>query len=256
MGLTAAAASVSELSGLGRLIWAYPPSLVDRVVAACGRAERRKRLLSARLVVCFVLGLARLLADWLLRGSCSTVCCSGRAQAPAPTCPTRCCTPATRRGRGSRASVAGSRRTIGGRRPGSDTGVSSGRTGSPVRTISVGKPCQQSPSGLIGFAQPRFPGLQGLTGRADSLSSPSFGDKLSEENTTASVGPRILVRRSLTASLPELRHKCRLAADLQVRSARPCPHRRGRDERGCRSPSMRLAKSQRRGLNAEVTRHR
>jgi hypothetical protein len=36
----------------------YPPGLVDRVVAACGRAEQRKRLLPARLVVYFVLGLA------------------------------------------------------------------------------------------------------------------------------------------------------------------------------------------------------
>ncbi|MER6562669.1 transposase domain-containing protein [Streptomyces sp. NPDC001027] len=52
------AASVSELSGLGLLTWVYPPGLVDRVVAACGRVERRKRLLPARLVVYFVLGLA------------------------------------------------------------------------------------------------------------------------------------------------------------------------------------------------------
>ncbi|MGQ4388060.1 transposase domain-containing protein [Streptomyces sp. SAS_270] len=52
------AASVSELSGLGLLTWVYPPGLVDRVVAACGRVEQRKRLLPARLVVYFVLGLA------------------------------------------------------------------------------------------------------------------------------------------------------------------------------------------------------
>ncbi|MFJ9085148.1 IS4 family transposase [Streptomyces sp. NPDC102384] len=51
-------ASVSDLSGLGLLTWVYPPGLVDRVVAACGRAEQRKRLLPARLVVYFVLGLA------------------------------------------------------------------------------------------------------------------------------------------------------------------------------------------------------
>ncbi|MEU7238396.1 transposase domain-containing protein, partial [Streptomyces chrestomyceticus] len=49
---------MSELSGLGLLTWVYPLGLVDRVVAACGRVERRKRLLSARLVVYFVLGLA------------------------------------------------------------------------------------------------------------------------------------------------------------------------------------------------------
>ncbi|WP_260334472.1 IS4 family transposase [Streptomyces beigongshangae] len=40
------------------LTWVYPPGLVDRVVAACGRVEQRKRLLPARLVVYFVLGLA------------------------------------------------------------------------------------------------------------------------------------------------------------------------------------------------------
>jgi hypothetical protein len=51
-------ARVSELSGLGLLTWVYPPGLVDRVVAACGCAEQRKRLLPARLVVYFVLGLA------------------------------------------------------------------------------------------------------------------------------------------------------------------------------------------------------
>ncbi|MFF2433126.1 transposase domain-containing protein [Streptomyces sp. NPDC058107] len=52
------AASASDLSGLGLLTWAYPPGLVDRVVAACGRSEQRRRLLPARLVVYFVLGLA------------------------------------------------------------------------------------------------------------------------------------------------------------------------------------------------------
>lgn len=52
------AASVSDLSGLGLLTWVYPPGLVDRVVAACGRVEQRRRLLPARLVVYFVLGLA------------------------------------------------------------------------------------------------------------------------------------------------------------------------------------------------------
>ncbi|WP_319752121.1 IS4 family transposase [Streptomyces sp. AK02-04a] len=46
---------MSDLSGLGLLTWVYPPGLVDRVVAACGRAERRQRLLPARLVVYFVL---------------------------------------------------------------------------------------------------------------------------------------------------------------------------------------------------------
>jgi hypothetical protein len=51
-------ADVGELSGLGLLTWVYRPGLVDRVVAACGRAEHRRRLLPARLVVYFVLALA------------------------------------------------------------------------------------------------------------------------------------------------------------------------------------------------------
>ncbi|MFI1445323.1 transposase domain-containing protein [Streptomyces fructofermentans] len=52
------ASSASDLLGLGLLTWLYPPGLVDRVVAACGRAEQRRRLLPARLVVYFALGLA------------------------------------------------------------------------------------------------------------------------------------------------------------------------------------------------------
>ena len=40
---------------VGVLTRAFPPELVDRVVAACGRAEQRRRLLPARLVVYFVL---------------------------------------------------------------------------------------------------------------------------------------------------------------------------------------------------------
>ncbi|MFF4978183.1 IS4 family transposase [Streptomyces sp. NPDC001083] len=52
------ASSASDLSGLGLLTWVYPPGLVDRVVAACGRSEQRRRLLPARMVVYFVLGLA------------------------------------------------------------------------------------------------------------------------------------------------------------------------------------------------------
>ncbi|MGW6458392.1 transposase domain-containing protein [Streptomyces sp. NPDC055078] len=52
------AAIVSDLSGLGLLTWVYPPGLVDRMVAACRCREQRQRLLPARLVVYFVLGLA------------------------------------------------------------------------------------------------------------------------------------------------------------------------------------------------------
>jgi len=36
----------------------FPPGLVDEVVAASGRGEQRSRLLPARLVVYYVLGLA------------------------------------------------------------------------------------------------------------------------------------------------------------------------------------------------------
>ncbi|MBT2675072.1 IS4 family transposase [Streptomyces sp. ISL-14] len=57
-GVVRVSANVGELSGLGLLTWVYPPGLVDRVVAACGRAEHRRRLLPARLVVYFVLALA------------------------------------------------------------------------------------------------------------------------------------------------------------------------------------------------------
>jgi Insertion element 4 transposase N-terminal len=56
-GVVPVAEGVPELSGLGVLTWVYPPDLVDRVVAACGRTQRR-RLLPARLVVYFVLALA------------------------------------------------------------------------------------------------------------------------------------------------------------------------------------------------------
>src|SRR5215217_9759612 len=58
VGVVLVAEGVPELSGLGVLTWVYPPDLVDRVVAACGRAEQRRRLLPARLVVYFVLALA------------------------------------------------------------------------------------------------------------------------------------------------------------------------------------------------------
>jgi len=49
---------VPELAGLGVLTWVYPPDVVDRVVAACDRAEQRRRLLPTRLVVYFVLAMA------------------------------------------------------------------------------------------------------------------------------------------------------------------------------------------------------
>jgi hypothetical protein len=67
---------VTDQIGIGLLTRTYPPDLVDRAVAACGRAERRRRLLPARVMVYFVLALglffgqayeevARLLAEAL-----------------------------------------------------------------------------------------------------------------------------------------------------------------------------------------------
>ncbi|WSK58133.1 transposase domain-containing protein [Streptomyces albidoflavus] len=47
-----------RVAGLGLLTWVYRFGLMHRVVAACGRAEHRRRLLPARLVVYFVLALA------------------------------------------------------------------------------------------------------------------------------------------------------------------------------------------------------
>ncbi|WP_229871433.1 transposase domain-containing protein [Streptomyces phaeofaciens] len=43
--------SASDISGLGLLTWVYPPGLADRVVAARGRSEQRRRLLPTRLMV-------------------------------------------------------------------------------------------------------------------------------------------------------------------------------------------------------------
>jgi hypothetical protein len=49
---------LADLVSFGVLAKAFPSELVDDVVAACGRVERRSRLLSAQLTVYFVLGLA------------------------------------------------------------------------------------------------------------------------------------------------------------------------------------------------------
>ncbi|HEX6677997.1 MAG TPA: IS4 family transposase [Actinomycetes bacterium] len=53
---------LADRVALGALTRTYPPDLVDQVLAACGRLERRHRLLPARLVVYYVLALA-LFAD-------------------------------------------------------------------------------------------------------------------------------------------------------------------------------------------------
>jgi Insertion element 4 transposase N-terminal/Transposase DDE domain len=49
---------LADQVALGVLTRTYPPALVDRVLAQTGRVERRHRLLPARLMVYYVLGLA------------------------------------------------------------------------------------------------------------------------------------------------------------------------------------------------------
>jgi Insertion element 4 transposase N-terminal/Transposase DDE domain len=49
---------IADRIALGALTSTFPPDLVDRVVARTGRAEQRRRLLPARVVVYYVLGLA------------------------------------------------------------------------------------------------------------------------------------------------------------------------------------------------------
>jgi hypothetical protein len=49
---------LSDHISIGVLTGVFPPAVVDEVVAACGRVERRSRLLPARVVVYYVLGLA------------------------------------------------------------------------------------------------------------------------------------------------------------------------------------------------------
>jgi transposase IS4-like protein/DDE family transposase len=49
---------LSDRVAIGVLTRTYPPALVDRVPAECGRVERRHRLLPARLVIYYVLALA------------------------------------------------------------------------------------------------------------------------------------------------------------------------------------------------------
>src|SRR5206468_1924968 len=49
---------ITDRIALGALTHTFPPELVDRVVQETGRAEQRRRLLPARVVVYFVLALA------------------------------------------------------------------------------------------------------------------------------------------------------------------------------------------------------
>jgi len=49
---------ITDRIALGALTSTFPPELVDRVIQQTGRAEQRRRLLPARVVVYFVLALA------------------------------------------------------------------------------------------------------------------------------------------------------------------------------------------------------
>src|SRR6266545_1150008 len=49
---------IADRIALGALTSTFPPGLVDRVIEQTGRAEQRRRLLPARVVVYFVLALA------------------------------------------------------------------------------------------------------------------------------------------------------------------------------------------------------
>jgi hypothetical protein len=49
---------LSDHISVGVLTRVFPPELVDEVLAECGRGEVRNRLLPARVVVYYVLGLA------------------------------------------------------------------------------------------------------------------------------------------------------------------------------------------------------
>src|ERR1700722_6228034 len=53
---------LSDHISIGVLTRVFPPDVVDRVVAEAGGVEQRRRLLPARVVVCYVLALA-LFAD-------------------------------------------------------------------------------------------------------------------------------------------------------------------------------------------------
>ena len=49
---------LSDLVSVGVLTRAFPPALVDEVVAGCGRTEQRNRSLPARAMAYFSIGMA------------------------------------------------------------------------------------------------------------------------------------------------------------------------------------------------------
>ncbi|MET7486299.1 IS4 family transposase [Streptomyces sp. NPDC005538] len=62
-GKATPAGRLSDHIAVGLLVRAFPPKLVDRVIADCGRTEQRSRLLPARLVVYFVLAMCLFSAE-------------------------------------------------------------------------------------------------------------------------------------------------------------------------------------------------
>jgi Insertion element 4 transposase N-terminal len=62
---------ITDRIALGALTHTFPPELVDQVIQQTGRAEQRRRLLPARVVVDFVLALA------LYRHAAYEECCAG-----------------------------------------------------------------------------------------------------------------------------------------------------------------------------------
>ncbi len=49
---------LGDIAGISLLVRSYPAEVVDAAIASCGRTEQRRRLLSARLMVYFVLAMA------------------------------------------------------------------------------------------------------------------------------------------------------------------------------------------------------
>ncbi|WP_431681375.1 transposase domain-containing protein [Kitasatospora sp. KL5] len=55
---TTGSSRAADAAAVDLLVRTYPPELVDAVIASCGRTERQRRLLPARRMVYFVLGMA------------------------------------------------------------------------------------------------------------------------------------------------------------------------------------------------------
>lgn len=60
---TASVGRLTDRIGVGLLVRTFPPKLVDRVIADCGRTEQRSRLLPARTVLYYVLAMCLFSAE-------------------------------------------------------------------------------------------------------------------------------------------------------------------------------------------------